>query len=227
MAEITILSPRAIEQVERLIDKAAAARPSLIPNQRRGRPLGEGGAVGAGRWIEANITGGIPGDQPVYSARGVDFPDVTVKNQRPFFRDTDSSVAIQQAGLGDECFLFRDSDEVWRLALVPETMKTDDCESVAASRNNMLVTTITTSPANALPITADLVLADTTLGNITITLPEEEVGKRVAVCNIGNTGHIVTITNEFYGVDGLIIRSFKSTVDSVYTGVTNLGWIIT
>lgn len=227
MVEISIYSDEARRVINGVVDDALAARPSLSPNQRRGRPVLQGG--NSPEKLVAEITRVINGSsgQPKYDARGLRRPGVTVTNQTPFFRDTDSSVFINPSLVGDECELFKDTEGVWRLGVAHEFKATADCQAVAGSRNNMAVTIITTTPASALPITADLVLADTTLGNITLTLPEEEVGKRVAVCNIGNTRKIVTLTNEFYGVDGLIIRSFKSTVDGAYTGVTDLGWVIT
>jgi len=137
VVEISIYSDEARRVINGVVDDALAARPSLSPNQRRGRPVLQGG--NSPEKLVAEITRVINGSsgQPKYDARGLRRPGVTVTNQTPFFRDTDSSVFINPSLVGDECELFKDTEGVWRLGVAHEFKATADCQAVAGSRNNM------------------------------------------------------------------------------------------
>jgi hypothetical protein len=226
VAKLFVPTKELIDATRKVVKQVLAERPGLSSDQRRARPISGGGAAGT-RELVGVITAVFGTVQPTYSARALDFPSITVTKQAPVGRATSSSVEIIAASRGNECKLFKDADGNWQIDnVMGEVMATDDCQALASIRNNMTVSLFTTTPTGVLPITSDLVLADTTLGNITFALPEDEVGKRIAVCNVGNTGNRVSLSNTFYGVSGMIISSFKTTLDFVYTGIDSIGWII-
>lgn len=201
--EIDILSPTALAQVQKVVEDFNALRPSLTPNDRRRRPIGAGGV--SIRSILAQITAVTGGDQPVYDARAIELPNITVEKQTPFFRNTDTSVAITPSEVGDECWLFKDAEGTWRLDVVHEFISTDDCQAVAGSRSNMAYQLITTTPTNPLPITADWVDVDASGGAVTMSLPESEVGKRITFAKIDSSSNQVTLSATINGESSLDI----------------------
>ena len=214
--QINILSDEAIAQVGVVVEDFFAARRSLTSDQRRGRGL----LAKSPDTLVGQITRVIAGTsgQPSYDARGTRVPTITVTNQTPFYRDTDSSVFINPAEVGDECELFKDSAGVWRLGAAHEFMATADCQAVAGSRSNMAFQLITTTPTDPVPITADWIDVDASGGAVTLTLPEEEVGKRISIRKVDSSANAVTINNTINGEASMDIVFQYDRPDLSYNG---------
>lgn len=148
MAEVSFYSEEARALIKRVVDEHLATRPDLGNTQRPGRaPVGSipGPIVG----VITRVTGT---DQPRYDARGDKLPAVTVTNQRPFFRPFNASTKVTPAGVGDECLLFKDRDDRWRLALAHEVLATEACQGIAGAGtpNSSVVTAYSFQQRNGL-----------------------------------------------------------------------------
>jgi hypothetical protein len=179
---------------------------------------GGGGATSSGpeRMLIGQITGVINIGQPVYDAEAIDNSAITVTNQTPFWRNLDATVEIVPASIGDECVLFKDADDTWRLGLAHEFMATEDCQAVAASRNNMTVEFVTSS--QSVQVSSDWLKVDTSAGPVTLTFDEFEVGKRFLVTKADSSANPIIISNVVNGVAGLQITVQYDSADFGFDG---------
>ena len=215
--QISIYSDAARKVINEEIAKIIAARPGLSNDQRRGRPVNA--AATTGRFMLGQVTAvfNAASGQPKYNARGVEFPLTTVTQQTPFWRIANASTFVTAATVGDECVLFKDSDGTWRLGLAHEFIATDDCQSVAGSRNNMAFLLVTAA-AVSLDSTADWIDADATAAPIVLTLEESEVGKRMTIAKVDATANTVTINNTVNGAASLVITAQYDAPTVAYNG---------
>ncbi len=199
MAEITVPTKEFLDITRKVVKQVLAERPGLSNDQRRRRPIGGGAGAGT-RYLAGQITAVFnrSSGQPKYNAVAIDFPAITVTRQSPIGRDTAANVQVVAPDVGNECTLLKDTDDVWQIdEVMGEVMATEDCQAVAGSRNNMayLAVTATTSLAQ----TADWIDVDASAGAVVLTLPEEEVGKRITISKIDSSTNKVTINNTVNG----------------------------